>query len=92
MCPNIQWNLVNKEVGYNKILLDNKVILLVPALYISLWFFHPDITRNMIYQGNFDGPKVFVIKRFHSNLHVYMINFDAMDFSQYRSPEGLRFF
>ena len=36
-----------KEVGYNKSLLYNKVILLVPALYISL-FFYPDITRNLI--------------------------------------------
>ena len=36
-----------KEVGYNKTLLYNKVILLVPALYISL-FFYPDIMRNLI--------------------------------------------
>ena len=37
-----------KEVGYNKILLkSNKVILLVPALYSSL-FLYPDIMRNLI--------------------------------------------
>ena len=35
-----------KEVGYNKPCY-NKVILLVPALYISLCFY-PDITRNLI--------------------------------------------
>ena len=35
-----------KVVGYNKTLLYNKVILLVPALYISL-FFYPDIMRNL---------------------------------------------
>ena len=35
-----------KEVGYNKTSY-NKVILLVPALYISL-FFCPDIMRNLI--------------------------------------------
>ena len=35
-----------KEVRYNKTSY-NKVILLVPALYISL-FFYPDIMRNLI--------------------------------------------
>ena len=36
-----------KEVGYNKKPSYNKVILWVPALYISL-FFYPDIMRNLI--------------------------------------------
>ena len=39
----IQWNLVIKRSDITKPSY-NKVILLVPALYISL-FFYPDITR-----------------------------------------------
>ena len=42
----IQWNLVIKRSDITKPSY-NKVILLVPALYISL-FFHPDIMRNLI--------------------------------------------
>ena len=58
-----------KEVGYNKPS-SNKVILLVPALYISL-FCVPDITRNsLIKQGNFHGPKVLVIMRFHCTVRA----------------------
>ena len=50
-------------------LLYNKVILLVPALYISSSFF-PDIMRNLILQGNFYGPKDLVIKKFHCTLSM----------------------
>ena len=42
----VQWNLVIKRSDIAK-RSYNKVILLVPALYISL-FFYPDITRNLI--------------------------------------------
>ena len=42
----IQWNLVIKRSDITKPSY-NKVILLVPVLYISL-FFYPDITRNVI--------------------------------------------
>ena len=42
----IQRNLVIKRSDITKPSY-NKVILLVPALYISL-FFYPDITRNLI--------------------------------------------
>ena len=42
----IQWNLVIKRSNITKPSY-NKVILLVPALYISL-FFDPDIMRNLI--------------------------------------------
>ena len=42
----VQWNLVIKRSDITK-LSYNKVILLVPALYISL-FFYPDIMRNLI--------------------------------------------
>ena len=42
----IQWNLVIKRSDKTKPSY-NKVILLVPALYISL-FFYPDIMRNLI--------------------------------------------
>ena len=42
----IQWNLVIKRSDITKPSY-NKVILLVPALYISL-FFYPDIMRNLI--------------------------------------------
>ena len=42
----IQWNLVRKRSDITKPFY-NKVILLVPPLYISL-FFHPDIMRNLI--------------------------------------------
>ena len=47
---NIQWNLVIKRSDITKPSY-NKVILLVPALYISLFFYPevPDITRNLIY-------------------------------------------
>ena len=41
--PPIQWNLVIKRSDITKPSY-NKVILLVPALYISM-FFYPDITR-----------------------------------------------
>ena len=41
----------------------NKVSLLVPALYISL-FFYPDIMRNVILK-NVHGPKDLIITRFH---------------------------
>ena len=61
----IQWNLVIKRSGITKPSY-NKVILLVPALYISLCFY-PDIMRNLLYQGNFHGPKVLVIMRLHCN-------------------------
>ena len=46
--PNIliQWNLVIKRSDITKPSY-NKVILLVPALYISL-FFNPDIMRNLL--------------------------------------------
>ena len=43
----VQWNLVIKRSDITKPSLYNKVILLVPALYISL-FFYPDILRNLI--------------------------------------------
>ena len=45
----------------------NKVILLDPDLYISLFFCPDNIMRNRIYniQGNFHGPKHLVITRFH---------------------------
>ena len=43
-----------KEVGCITKPSYNKVILLVPALNI-LCFFYPDIMRNLIQQGNFDG-------------------------------------
>ena len=63
-CQNmIQWNLVIKRSDITK-LSYNKVILLVPALYIFV-FFYPDIMRNLIKQGNFHGPKDLVITRFH---------------------------
>ena len=42
----IQWNLIIKRSDITKPSY-NKVILLVPALYISL-FFYPDIMRNLI--------------------------------------------
>ena len=42
----LQWNLVIKRSDITKPSY-NKVILLVPALYISL-FFYPDIMRNLI--------------------------------------------
>ena len=42
----VQWNLVIKRSDITKPSY-NKVILLVPALYISL-FFYPDIMRNLI--------------------------------------------
>ena len=42
----IQWNLVIKRSDITKPS-HNKVILLGPALYISL-FFNPDIMRNLI--------------------------------------------
>ena len=42
----VQWNLVIKRSDTTKPSY-NKVILLVPPLYISL-FFHPDIMRNLI--------------------------------------------
>ena len=42
----VQWNLVIKRSDITKPFY-NKVILLVPALYISL-FFYPDIRRNLI--------------------------------------------
>ena len=42
----LQWNLVIKRSDIIKPSY-NKVILLVPALYISL-FFYPDIMRNLI--------------------------------------------
>ena len=42
----VQWNLVIKRSDITKPCY-NKVILLVPALYISL-FFYPDIMRNLI--------------------------------------------
>ena len=42
----VQWNLVIKRSDITKPSY-NKVISLVPALYISL-FFYPDITRNLI--------------------------------------------
>ena len=59
----VQWNLVIKRSDITKPSY-NKVILLVPALYISS-FFYPDIMRNLIQQGNFHGPKDLVIMRFH---------------------------
>ena len=43
----VQWNLVIKRSDITKPSY-NKVILLVPALYISL-FVYPDITRNLTY-------------------------------------------
>ena len=42
----IQWNLVIMRSDITKSSY-NEVILLVPALYISL-FFYPDIMRNLI--------------------------------------------
>ena len=45
-CMYIQWNLVIKRSDITKPSY-NKVILLVPALYSSL-FFYPDIMRNLI--------------------------------------------
>ena len=42
----VQWNLVIKRSDITKPSY-NKVILLVPALHISL-FFYPDIMRNLI--------------------------------------------
>ena len=42
----LQWNLVIKRSDITKPSY-NKVILLVPALYISL-FFYPDIMRNLL--------------------------------------------
>ena len=42
----VQWNLVIKRSDITKPSY-NKVILLVPALYISL-FFYPNIMRNLI--------------------------------------------
>ena len=42
----LQWNLVIKRSDITKPSY-NKVILLVPVLYISL-FFYPDIMRNLI--------------------------------------------
>ena len=42
----IQWNLVITRSDITKSSY-NEVILLVPALYISL-FFYPDIMRNLI--------------------------------------------
>ena len=42
----IQWNLVIKRSDITRPSY-NKVILLVPPLYISL-FFYPDIMRNLI--------------------------------------------
>ena len=42
----IQWNLVIERSDITKPTY-NKVILLVPALYISL-FLYPDIMRNLI--------------------------------------------
>ena len=42
----VQWNLVIKRSDITKPSY-NKVILVVPALYISL-FFYPDIMRNLI--------------------------------------------
>ena len=42
----IQWNLLIKRSDITKPSY-NKVILLVPALYISL-FLYPDIMRNLI--------------------------------------------
>ena len=42
----LQWNLIIKRSDITKPFY-NKVILLVPALYISL-FFYPDIMRNLI--------------------------------------------
>ena len=43
----------------------NKVQFSWSQLFIFLCFFHPDIMRNLISQGNFHGPKVLVITRFH---------------------------
>ena len=60
----VQWNLVIKRSDITKPSAYNMVILLVPALYISL-FFYPDIMKNLILQGNFHGPKDLVITRFH---------------------------
>ena len=45
----LQWNLVIKRSDITKPSY-NKVTLLVPALYISL-FFYPDIMRNLIYRN-----------------------------------------
>ena len=59
----LQWNLVIKRSDITKPSY-NKVIFLVPALYIYL-FFYPDMMRNLIKQGNFHGPKDLVITRFH---------------------------
>ena len=42
----VQWNLVITRLDITKSSY-NEVILLVPALYISL-FFYPDIMRNLI--------------------------------------------
>ena len=47
----------------------NKVMLLVPALYI-FFVFYPDIMRNLLKRGNFHGPKVLVITRFHWKLSL----------------------
>ena len=58
---NIQWNLVIKRSDITKPSY-NKVILLVPSLYISL-LFYPDIMRNPI-KVIFMVPRTF-LKRFH---------------------------
>ena len=42
----VQWNLIIKRSDITKPS-NNKVVLLVPALYISL-FLYPDIMRNLI--------------------------------------------
>jgi len=51
----LQWNLVIKRSAITKPSY-NKVLLLVPALYFSL-FFNPNIhvVRNLIKQGNYHG-------------------------------------
>ena len=54
----VQWNLLIRRLDVTKPSYK-KVILLLPA------HFHPIITRNLIYQANFHGPKVLVIMRFH---------------------------
>ena len=46
LCMNVQWNLVITRSDITKSSY-NEVILLVPALSISL-FFYPDIMRNLI--------------------------------------------
>ena len=52
----IQWNLVRQGNFAG------------PSSFISLGFFYPDITRNLILLGNIHGPKVLVIMRFHCSL------------------------